>query len=108
MRDDQESLVGHLLHIASKLAIREGLDSGYRIVINDGKDASTIGFPIENSAICVSFTYPCYWRKKMWLATCISCLQKTLITKNIYITEIPSSSSQRQQQQHGFRACAES
>ena len=39
MRDDQEELVGHLLHVASKLAIQEGLDPGYRIVINDGKDA---------------------------------------------------------------------
>ena len=39
MRDDQEQLVGHLLNVASKLAIREGLDPGYRIVINDGKEA---------------------------------------------------------------------
>lgn len=39
MRDDQEQLVGHLLHVASKLAIREGLEPGYRIVINDGKEA---------------------------------------------------------------------
>ncbi|CBK23237.2 uncharacterized protein [Blastocystis hominis] len=39
MRDDQEELVGHLIHVASKLAIREGLENGYRIVVNDGKDA---------------------------------------------------------------------
>ena len=39
MRDDQEALVGHLMHVASKLAIREGLGDGYRIVVNDGKDA---------------------------------------------------------------------
>ena len=39
MRDDQEQLVGHLLHVASKLAIHEGLEKGYRIVINDGADA---------------------------------------------------------------------
>ena len=39
MRDDQEQLVGYLLHIASKLAIQEGLEPGYRIVINDGKEA---------------------------------------------------------------------
>lgn len=39
MRDDQEQLVGHLLNVASKLAVREGLDPGYRIVINDGKEA---------------------------------------------------------------------
>ena len=39
MRDDQEALVGHLMHVASKLAIREGLEDGYRIVVNDGKDA---------------------------------------------------------------------
>ena len=39
MRDDQESLIGHLIHIASKLALEQGLQPGYRIVINDGKDA---------------------------------------------------------------------
>lgn len=42
MRDDQEELVGHLIHVASKLAIREGLENGYRIVVNDGKDACII------------------------------------------------------------------
>ncbi|KAK8800143.1 histidine triad nucleotide-binding protein mitochondrial [Blastocystis sp. subtype 4] len=39
MRDDQEQLVGHLMHVASKLAVREGLEKGYRIVVNDGKEA---------------------------------------------------------------------
>lgn len=41
MRDDQEQLVGHLMHVASKLAIQEGLEDGYRIVVNDGKNACT-------------------------------------------------------------------
>ena len=39
MRDDQEQLVGHLMNVASKLAVREGLEKGYRIVVNDGKEA---------------------------------------------------------------------
>ena len=47
MRDDQEQLVGHLLHVASKLAIREGLENGYRIVINDGKDARMHTFSLH-------------------------------------------------------------
>ena len=29
------------MHVASKLAIQEGLEDGYRIVVNDGKNART-------------------------------------------------------------------
>lgn len=32
-----ESLLGHLMVVAAKVAKQEGLDDGYRIVINDGK-----------------------------------------------------------------------
>ena len=74
MKDDQEALVGHLLHVASKLAIKEGLDPGYRIVINDGLDACIflkILF-VYCSAICISPAYSCYWRKEMWMASCVS------------------------------------
>ena len=39
MREDQEQLVGHLMRVASKVAMQEGLEPGYRIVINDGPDA---------------------------------------------------------------------
>lgn len=52
MRDDQEQLVGHLIHVASNLAIKYGLDPGYRIVINDGKNARILImylFTIEQS-----------------------------------------------------------
>ncbi|XP_078456129.1 putative HIT-like protein Synpcc7942_1390 [Lampetra fluviatilis] len=33
-------LLGHLLFIAKTLAKKEGLDNGYRVVINDGPDGS--------------------------------------------------------------------
>lgn len=39
MREDQEQLVGHLMRVASIVAMQEGLEPGYRIVINDGPDA---------------------------------------------------------------------
>lgn len=38
--NDQEQLLGHLLNIANKIAKDLGIDeSGYRIVINTGRDA---------------------------------------------------------------------
>ena len=39
MREDQEKLVGHLMRVATIVAMQEKLDNGYRIVINDGPDA---------------------------------------------------------------------
>lgn len=39
MREDQEQFVGHLMRVASIVAMQEGLEPGYRIVINDGPDA---------------------------------------------------------------------
>ena len=72
MRDDQEELVGHLIHVASKLAIREGLENGYRIVVNDGKDACNIAFCcVFDSAIRVSPACPHPWWKEVYLASCI-------------------------------------
>ncbi|XP_030045231.1 uncharacterized protein LOC115459559, partial [Microcaecilia unicolor] len=35
--EDDKELLGHLLVTASQLAKKEGLDEGYRLVINDGK-----------------------------------------------------------------------
>ncbi|MCJ8746868.1 hypothetical protein PDJAM_G00146690 [Pangasius djambal] len=35
--DDDAPLLGHLLIVARKLAKKEGLSEGYRLVINDGK-----------------------------------------------------------------------
>ncbi|CAL5227975.1 g11024 [Coccomyxa viridis] len=34
--EQDEQLVGHLMMIASKVAKQEGLDQGFRVVINDG------------------------------------------------------------------------
>ena len=39
MREDQEKLVGHLMRVATIVAMQEKLDSGYRIVINDGHES---------------------------------------------------------------------
>ncbi|CAH1250769.1 HINT1 [Branchiostoma lanceolatum] len=39
-QDDDSQLLGHLLNVARKTAVKEGLDNGYRVVINDGKDGS--------------------------------------------------------------------
>ena len=72
MRDDQEELVGHLIHVASKLAIREGLENGYRIVVNDGKDACIIAcWYVLDSAIRVSPACPRPWWKEVYLAYCL-------------------------------------
>lgn len=84
MRDDQESLIGHLIHVASKLALEQGLQSGYRIVINDGKEAR---YRYPNIIICssirFSFTCSCHRRQEVWLATCLI-LVLMFVTKNIY------------------------
>ena len=39
MKEDQEQLAGHLMRVATIVAMKEGLEPGYRIVINDGPDA---------------------------------------------------------------------
>lgn len=46
MREDQEQLVGHLMRVASIVAMQEGLEPGYRIVINDGPDARILFHPL--------------------------------------------------------------
>ena len=38
MQEDHEVLVGHLLRVATQIARQEGLEAGYRLVINQGKD----------------------------------------------------------------------
>lgn len=35
-----ETLLGHLLYVAGQVAKQEGLDGGFRVVINDGVDGS--------------------------------------------------------------------
>jgi len=34
--DRHEALLGHLFHVASKVALQEGCDKGFRVVTNDG------------------------------------------------------------------------
>ncbi|XP_077977036.1 putative HIT-like protein Synpcc7942_1390 isoform X2 [Glandiceps talaboti] len=38
--DDDTQLLGHMLNVARKTAVKEGLDNGYRVVINDGPDGA--------------------------------------------------------------------
>merc|ERR1711974_246188 len=35
--EDQEQLLGHLMVVAAKVALDQGLQAGYRVVVNDGK-----------------------------------------------------------------------
>ncbi|KAK8804164.1 hypothetical protein WA171_000256 [Blastocystis sp. BT1] len=47
MREDQEQLVGHLMRVATIVAMQEKLEPGYRIVINDGPDAQQTVFHLH-------------------------------------------------------------
>jgi histidine triad (HIT) family protein len=38
VEDDDEALLGHLMNVARKVAKSEGLEDGYRLVINNGKE----------------------------------------------------------------------
>lgn len=38
--DEDEALLGHLLVVGRRVAKKLGLDDGYRVVINDGKDGA--------------------------------------------------------------------
>merc|ERR1712080_479543 len=38
--EDDEALLGHLLYVAKVCAANEGLDKGYRVVINNGDDGA--------------------------------------------------------------------
>jgi histidine triad (HIT) family protein len=42
--DRHAQLLGHLLVVVSKVAAQEKLDDGYRVVINDGKNAGEFKF----------------------------------------------------------------
>ncbi len=39
VKEEDSYLIGHLLRVASKIALEKNLGEGYRIVINDGKEA---------------------------------------------------------------------
>ena len=35
---EDESLIGHLFVVAAKVALQQGLEPGFRVVVNDGKE----------------------------------------------------------------------
>ncbi|XP_058798341.1 adenosine 5'-monophosphoramidase HINT1 [Phymastichus coffea] len=45
--DEDENLLGHLMNVAQKVAKQEGLDNGFRLVINDGKDGAQSVFHLH-------------------------------------------------------------
>ena len=45
--DRDRELLGHVLKVASKIALEKGLEKGYRIVVNDGKEAGQTVFHIH-------------------------------------------------------------
>lgn len=45
--DEDEALLGHLMLVARKVAKQEGLDNGYRLVINDGKHGAQSVFHLH-------------------------------------------------------------
>ncbi|XP_042513584.1 14 kDa zinc-binding protein isoform X1 [Macadamia integrifolia] len=59
-------ILGYLLYTAKQVAKQEGLDDGFRIVINDG--------PSGCRSICLSPSYPPSWGTANELATWLICL----------------------------------
>ena len=47
VEDGDAGLVGHLVVVAKKIAVQEGLASGYRLVFNNGRDAGQTVFHIH-------------------------------------------------------------
>ncbi|KAI4479188.1 hypothetical protein M0804_011327 [Polistes exclamans] len=45
--DEDEALLGHLMLVARKIAKQEGLDNGFRLVVNDGKDGAQSVFHLH-------------------------------------------------------------
>ncbi|XP_033218619.1 histidine triad nucleotide-binding protein 1 isoform X2 [Belonocnema kinseyi] len=45
--DQDEALLGHLMNVAHKVAKKEGLKDGFRLVINDGKDGAQSVFHLH-------------------------------------------------------------
>jgi histidine triad (HIT) family protein len=44
---EDENLLGHLLLVVKRVATREGLENGYRVVINTGEDAGQTVFHLH-------------------------------------------------------------
>lgn len=47
MRETDSPLVGHLLWVATKIAQAENLDTGFRLVVNNGADACQTVFHLH-------------------------------------------------------------
>lgn len=45
--DEDEQLLGHLMNVARKVAKQEGLNDGFRLVINDGKHGAQSVFHLH-------------------------------------------------------------
>ncbi|KAK2580383.1 hypothetical protein KPH14_006138 [Odynerus spinipes] len=45
--DEDEALLGHLMLVARKVAQQEGLENGFRLVINDGKHGAQSVFHLH-------------------------------------------------------------
>ena len=39
-KEEDELILGHLMYVAQKLAKQQGLDKGFRLVVNDGQDGA--------------------------------------------------------------------
>ncbi|XP_053976974.1 adenosine 5'-monophosphoramidase HINT1 isoform X1 [Hylaeus anthracinus] len=45
--DEDEGVLGHLMLVARKVAKQQGLDNGFRLVVNDGKDGAQSVFHLH-------------------------------------------------------------
>ena len=96
MREDQEQLVGHLMRVATIVAMQEKLEPGYRIVINDGPDAREWYLcSLMYRTDCVPSSHPCNWRKEVRLASSLFISSRWVFvyntrgTKELLCTDLP-------------------
>ena len=47
MADSDEPLIGHIIYVATRIARQEGLDQGFRIVVNNDEQAGQTVFHIH-------------------------------------------------------------
>lgn len=47
MQEDDQSILGHLFLVAKNIAKEQGLETGYRVVINNGSDACQTVFHLH-------------------------------------------------------------
>lgn len=86
MKEDQEQLVGHLMRVATIVAMKEGLEPGYRIVINDGPDARILyQLCLWNRTDSDAPSYSRDWRKEVRLASSIMLFVGTISLLNVQL-----------------------